>query len=211
MYICLRADADWLNWGDFIRLQRIKTTKFVSKLNVMERERTQTCTHSLRGFCWNARVRTHNILRIQVMNICSIHVHIVSNVASLSPAKQFSLLLLHCRVIYFSVRFGIQLQILFWFSTMLLCIARGVAQASNRTNEWTDWLPGWLGSVCLNDFYYIRLANKYNAVNLLVNCAIVSHSFDSFFCARFVSFLLFDSKMRFCNAVDCYDDVAVDR
>lgn len=86
----------------------------------MERERTQTCaqrtlTHSLRGFLL-IRVRTHNILRIQVMNICSIHcAHNIERSLGLSfsPAKQFSLLLQHCRVIYFSVRFGIQLQILF--------------------------------------------------------------------------------------------------
>lgn len=73
-------------------------------------------------------------------------------------------------VIYFSVHFGIQLQ------TFLVVVLISWYIAFGADNV-----------VLLND-YYCKQTSNYNAVNLLVDFAIVSHSFDVCLAAIFVSF-----------------------
>lgn len=115
------------------------------------------------------------------------------------------ILLLRCRVVYFNV-----LRTLWHSITNFVLILRGdiVVHCSGEGCKWTSERTDWL-LVYLNDYYDTRQANKHNAINLLVNCAIVSHSVDSSWHALF---LFFDSKIRYCNADDdCYDDDVVDR
>lgn len=108
-------------------------------------------------------------------------------------------------VLLFIFAYALAFNYKFGFVSMIYCIWGGV----------TGCLPDWIWCILT---IFILQTNKYNAVNLLVNCAIVSYSFDlCFFCLSLRSFpfqctplkcwwfcdemLLIDWFVSFCFAV----------
>lgn len=85
------------------------------------------------------RVRTQNILRIQVMNICSIHVHIISTVVSRSPSQPAYYYYI---VVLFILAYALAFNYEFCFDSPRYCCALLGVRASKWASKRTGWLAG---------------------------------------------------------------------